>query len=123
MQQMSPSATSVPGEQGSLASQSPRVILLMDAGAWLVGLVLAVWGRYEFDLTMANLVGAVIVAPLAACVQTALRYVQYRYRGRCEFGSFDEIRTLSGTVLATSAILFAVNLTLLARPVPASAVV
>ena len=94
--------------------------LVVDAATWVVGLVVAVWSRYDFALTAATLAGATVVAILAATAHTLIGHLQYLYRGRHPTGSFEEVRVVSITVAASAAAVLAVNLALPTRLVPAS---
>jgi FlaA1/EpsC-like NDP-sugar epimerase len=92
----------------------------VDAAAWVAGLVAAAWGRYEGTFVSANLAGVATAAVLAVCFQGIIGYALYLYRGRYGYASFDEVRAVSLTVLATSATLLMLDLTTPVRPVPAS---
>jgi len=84
-------------------------------------MVVAVWARYEFGLTEANLQGAVTIGLFAVALQALLGHAQFLYRGRHQSGTFDEVGAVSGTVLTTGAVILAVDLLLPHRLVPASA--
>jgi hypothetical protein len=77
----------------------------IDAAAWALGLLTAVVARYELQVTtrqVAAVLGAVLVA---VCAHAAFGYAGIRYRGRHGFGTFEEVRSLSATVLATSTLI------------------
>jgi FlaA1/EpsC-like NDP-sugar epimerase len=113
------SATRTPGEQ---ARQTVQIkALAVDALAWLVGLGVAVWVRYEHGLSADNLVGAVQAAVVACCLQAIVGRALHLYRGRYGFGSFDEVRAVSATVFVSSATLLVLDMMAPVRPVPASA--
>jgi FlaA1/EpsC-like NDP-sugar epimerase len=98
----------------------PGVALLSDAAAWIGGVALAVWSRYDFELTGARLLGAITVGLLAVGVQAFLGHTQYLYRGRHGLGSFEEVRAVSLTAVGTIIAISAINVGLPARVVPAS---
>src|SRR5690349_23380215 len=105
-----------------IALQRRRAILwAMDLAAWAVGLPAAVITRYEFNLTAAQLAGTAVAVLLAVCLHSVIGHLQYLYRGRYGFGSFEEVRAVSATVLVNAVTLVAADLTMQIRPVPASA--
>jgi FlaA1/EpsC-like NDP-sugar epimerase len=93
---------------------------VLDWATWLVGLVLAVWSRYDFVLTATLLAGAIAVGTVAATAHTLVAHVQYLYRGRHPTGSFDEVRAVSATVGISTAATLMANVALPVRLVPAS---
>jgi FlaA1/EpsC-like NDP-sugar epimerase len=103
--------------------QRPRSLLVWaaDTGAWAVGLAGAVVARYEFDLTGRQVGGAAAAVLAAVCLHSLIGHHQFLYRGRYEFGTFEEVRAVSVTVLASSAVLLALDAVPRVRPVPASA--
>ena len=88
--------------------------LLLDSAAWLVGVNLAIWSRYEGVLTPAAVAGATALGCLAICCHALLGHVRFIYRGRHRFGTFDEVITLGTTVAATAVLVLGIDL--LARP-------
>jgi len=88
--------------------------LLLDSAAWLAGVNLAVWSRYEGVLTPTAAAGATALGCLAICCHALLGHVRFIYRGRHRFGTFDEVITLGTTVAASAVIVFVIDL--LARP-------
>ena len=91
-----------------------------DSLAWTVGLLLAAGARYDFTYSTAQLAAALGVAIFAAALQNAIGHHLFLYRGRHVFGSFDEVRAVSSTVSAATALLFFGNLLYPHRLVPAS---
>nr|WP_225853980.1 nucleoside-diphosphate sugar epimerase/dehydratase [Micromonospora sp. AMSO31t] len=81
---------------------------------------MAVWARYEFDLTAAQLAQAVAVAAAAAALHLGGTVVRRRYAGRHPLGSLAEIRGLAATTAVTAAVLLLALAPLPERPVPAS---
>jgi FlaA1/EpsC-like NDP-sugar epimerase len=88
--------------------------LLLDSVAWLAGVNLAVWSRYEGVLTPAAAAGATALGFLAICCHAVLGHVRFIYRGRHRFGTFDEVITLGTTVAASAVVVFTIDL--LSRP-------
>jgi FlaA1/EpsC-like NDP-sugar epimerase len=94
--------------------------LLVDGGAWGLGLFLAGWARFDFSLATGHL-RALGVAFAAACaLQAVIGFQLYVYRGRYAFGSFDEIRAVSAAVGATALALTIGDLVYPGRPIPIS---
>jgi FlaA1/EpsC-like NDP-sugar epimerase len=93
--------------------------MAVDATAWPIGMVVAVWARFEFTLTPASLYGATLIAALAATVQLTLAQALQLVHGRHGYGAFEDVRAVTLTVLTTSTFVLAVDLTLNPRPVPA----
>lgn len=88
--------------------------LLLDSAAWLAGVNLAVWSRYEGVLTPAAAAGATALGCLAICCHALLGHVRFIYRGRHRFGTFDEVVTLGTTVAASAGFVLAIDI--LSRP-------
>lgn len=96
---------------------------LVDAGAWALGLVAVIVARYDLDLGAAPLTATAVAVALAILLHTAIGHQQFLYRGRYGFGTFDEVKAVSITVLAVVLVLFAIDLALPSRPLPLSAAV
>ncbi|WFE28424.1 nucleoside-diphosphate sugar epimerase/dehydratase [Solwaraspora sp. WMMD791] len=94
---------------------------LADLAAWSVGLVVAVWTRYEFAIAGIHLNGLVLAILAAVVLHTAAAHLSYLYRDRYPLGSFDEVWAVSRCVLATIGVLLLLDLAAPQRPVPASA--
>jgi FlaA1/EpsC-like NDP-sugar epimerase len=88
--------------------------LLLDSVAWLAGVNLAVWSRYEGVWTLEAAAGATALACLAICGHALLGHVRFIYRGRHRFGTFDEVIPLGTTVAASALLVFGIDL--LSRP-------
>jgi FlaA1/EpsC-like NDP-sugar epimerase len=94
--------------------------LLVDGGAWGAGLFLAAWARFDLSLAERHLQALAVAFLVAFALQAAIGFQLYVYRGRYAFGSFDEVRAVSGAVGATALVLALVDLTLPTRPIPVS---
>ncbi|BCJ54232.1 dTDP-glucose 4,6-dehydratase [Actinoplanes sp. NBRC 14428] len=94
---------------------------LVDAGAWALGLVAAVFARYDADLVAAPLTATAAAVAVAIVLHTVIGHQQFLYRGRYGFGTFEEVRAVFTTALAVVLVLFAIDLALPSRPVPLSA--
>jgi FlaA1/EpsC-like NDP-sugar epimerase len=93
--------------------------MTVDAAAWPIGMVAAVWTRFEFAVTPATLYGAALIAAFAAMVQVTVAQTLQLAHGRHGYGTFENVRAVTLTVLITSAFVLAVDLALTPRPVPA----
>jgi FlaA1/EpsC-like NDP-sugar epimerase len=62
-----------------------------DAGAWFVGLFVAVWGRYDFDLMQTRPWSVLTLAGLAALLQWVVGVTLSLYRARYRLGAFEEV--------------------------------
>jgi FlaA1/EpsC-like NDP-sugar epimerase len=94
---------------------------LIDAGAWALGLAAAVFARYELDIVAMPLITTAAAAVLAVVLHTLIGHQQFLYRGRYGFGTFEEVRAVFLTVLATVCVLTAVNVLAPTHPLPMSA--
>ncbi|OMH24090.1 polysaccharide biosynthesis protein [Tersicoccus phoenicis] len=82
----------------------------LDAGAWLVAIVLALVLRYELTVDAISVPDLVIFAALAIAGQAVVGYIFALYRGRYVFGSFNEARLLVVVTVIVSALLLAATL-------------
>jgi len=98
----------------------PWAPLPVDAAAWAVGLGAAVFTRYEFALTAGQLAATAVFVGLAVVLQGWIGHLQFLYRGRYRYASFEEVRGVSMTVLATAGALLVIDLAMTQRPLPAS---
>jgi FlaA1/EpsC-like NDP-sugar epimerase len=112
--------TNTPDKRTSKLTHGPAAALLFDAGAWVVGVTVAAWTRYEFDLTRERLASAITLALVAISLQAFIGHTQYLYRGRHGFGTFDEVGAVTATVVGSAALLLAFDMALPDRLVPAS---
>ncbi|AGL16317.1 nucleoside-diphosphate sugar epimerase/dehydratase [Actinoplanes sp. N902-109] len=105
-------------------TRTPRLRVLavpaLDAGAWAAGLVAAVFTRYEFTLDPHRVANLALAVAVTAGLHTLTGHLQYVYRGRYRFASFDEVRAVSLTVLVTATALLIGDLSITPRPLPAS---
>jgi FlaA1/EpsC-like NDP-sugar epimerase len=92
-----------------------------DAMAWTVGLPIAVWNRYEWNLTAVQVRSTMVVVAIAVVTQILAGYARYVFRGRYGFGSFDDVRAVFSTSAATAVIVLAIDIAQPTRLVPASA--
>jgi FlaA1/EpsC-like NDP-sugar epimerase len=104
-------------------AQRPRTFgpWLIDGGAWGLGLVCAIVARYDLDLGAAPLLATAVAVVAAIILHTVIGHQQFLYRGRYGFGTFEEVRAVTITVLAVVALLCAIDLVIPGRPVPLSA--
>ncbi|MEU7921047.1 nucleoside-diphosphate sugar epimerase/dehydratase [Micromonospora zamorensis] len=100
----------------------PRAAALLctDGAAWILGVVLATWARYEFALTEDQLIRAVALGTFSAVLHAALVPLRRLRSGRHPIGSLQEVQGLAGTAITTAGIVTVGLLPLADRPVPAS---
>jgi FlaA1/EpsC-like NDP-sugar epimerase len=106
--------------QAETIRSRPWAQLSTDGAAWTAGLVAAVLTRYEFSLNTRHLAATTAAVLLAVVLQAGIGHVQFLYRGRYRYASFEEVRAVTVTVLTTSAVLLVLDLSLAQRPLPAS---
>ncbi|WP_412769097.1 polysaccharide biosynthesis protein [Micromonospora zamorensis] len=111
-----------PGKLGTRRGAVPRAAALLctDGAAWIVGVVLATWARYEFALTENQLIRAVALGTFSAVLHAALVPLRRLRSGRHPIGSLQEVQGLAGTAITTAGIVTVGLLPLADRPVPAS---
>jgi FlaA1/EpsC-like NDP-sugar epimerase len=97
------------------------VPVAVDGSAWAVGLGVAVWTRYEMEVTRPRIGATLLAVVLAVHLHSAAGYLRYLYRGRYAFGSFEEVRAVFTTVVATGGAILAIDLSMPVRLLPASA--
>ncbi|MCK2035904.1 polysaccharide biosynthesis protein [Microbacterium sp. SSW1-49] len=78
---------------------------IVDSAAWVVGIVIAVVVRFEFDARVSGWMSMIVLAVVAAACQIVIGYFLAFYRGRFTYGSFDEVRALGVAVTAQAAVL------------------
>ncbi|MCK2026489.1 polysaccharide biosynthesis protein [Microbacterium sp. SSW1-47] len=83
----------------SVAQKRRRLLAaIVDAGAWIVGIVVAVVLRFEFEPTLRGWASMAILALVAGAAQIVVGYYLRFYRGRFTYGSFEEVRSLAAAV-------------------------
>ncbi|WP_307831564.1 nucleoside-diphosphate sugar epimerase/dehydratase [Nucisporomicrobium flavum] len=92
----------------------------MDAGAWAFGLLAAILARFDGELTAAPMAATGVAVAAAVLLHTVIGHQQFLYRGRYGFGTFEEVRAVSMTVLMVALLLFAADLAMPQRPLPLS---
>jgi dTDP-glucose 4,6-dehydratase len=81
---------------------------IVDSAAWVVGIVIAVVLRFEFEPTVGGWISMAVLAIIAAAGQIAVGYYLALYRGRFTYGSFDEVRALGLAVIVQASVLSAI---------------
>ena len=112
-------AAPIPGKSAGRARRGGP--WLIDAGAWALGLGVAVVARFDADLAAAPLAATAVAIAVAVVLHTVIGHQQFLYRGRYGFGTFEEVRAVFTTALAVVVVLFGVDVLIPARPVPLSA--
>ncbi|MDX2377628.1 polysaccharide biosynthesis protein [Microbacterium sp. LRZ72] len=85
---------------------------LVDAAAWIVGLSLAIWFRYAFDVPTDAYFPVTMLILVTLFGQLLFGFVFELYRGRFSFGSLEEVRAL-GVAVAFVAVCLGVPVLLL----------
>jgi FlaA1/EpsC-like NDP-sugar epimerase len=85
-----------------------------------VALLTALSVRYGFSVPPAEFRAAVLLVVAAAGLQAVVGHFYYLYRGRYWFGSFEEVGPVFSTVVVSTALLTAVDVSIPGRPVPVS---
>lgn len=83
----------------------------VDAAAWTVALIAAVWLRYEFDVPSTAWPTLLALVATTALAQLLLGYAIHLYRNRFPYGSFEEVRVLAATMGLTALLVSALLLT------------
>jgi len=78
---------------------------LLDSFSWIVAIVLAVYLRYEMQLSELRLPGILVLCGIAIASQFAVGSAFALYRGRYSFGSFHEAKLLVIVTVSVSAIM------------------
>jgi FlaA1/EpsC-like NDP-sugar epimerase len=95
--------------------------ILVDAATWAAGLGTAVWVRYDGAHRLAYDRGLLVAILWAAVLQALVGFSLGLYRGRYQYGSFEEVAGVSLAVSLVALLLLLGDLaTGVVRPVPAS---
>lgn len=81
-----------------------------DVACWAIAIVAAYLIYYNFSLTLSQVVLVAVLILVASTAQLLYGWVAFLYRRRFGAGSFDEIRALLKTVLATGLTMIVVGL-------------
>lgn len=92
----------------------------VDGAAWIVGLAVASWLRYELDMTALETAGLLWFVPFALAVQWAVGAALHMYRGRYCVGSLDEAVRLAWTMLIAGFVLLSIDIAASTQFVPRS---
>ncbi|MFI7545289.1 polysaccharide biosynthesis protein [Actinoplanes sp. NPDC049599] len=131
----SPDATAGDPAPGEWRARSPRMAPWLraalpgraaragvDAAALAVALLIATLLRHDGDLYRVDLSRLLVLAMVAAVVQTVAGLRFGLYTGRWSYGCFEEIAALAKTAAVTTPVVFVLD-TLLGRLVPRSAII
>jgi FlaA1/EpsC-like NDP-sugar epimerase len=92
----------------------------VDAWAWMVGITLATGLRYELDVPRSTISAIPLLCLAVIAVHFSVAHLLRLYRGRWNYGTFDEVVGLATTVAWTSLVLVFVNMLTRAIPISAS---
>jgi FlaA1/EpsC-like NDP-sugar epimerase len=107
-------------DQSRIVRPGEALAVLLDSGAWGVGLSAAVLSRYESTVSGDHIVATLIMIVAAGIVQTAVSHVKFLRPRRYVYASFEEGRAVSVTVLTTALLLLVGDLLIQPRPAPVS---
>src|SRR6185437_9208648 len=93
-----PKLTARPGPAGAVQA-------MVDSVAWMAGLLLAAEARFDFEPARTVLFNVLALSVVAAALQRLIGHRMFLYRGRCAFGSFEEVRAVSSTVVVAAGLL------------------
>jgi FlaA1/EpsC-like NDP-sugar epimerase len=110
----------VPWLRAALPGRAARAGV--DAAALAVALLIATLLRHDGDFYRVDLSGLLVLAMVAAVVQTVAGLRFGLYTGRWSYGCFEEIAALAKTAVVTTPVVFVLD-TLLGRLVPRSAII
>jgi len=81
------------------------IVAAVDAGAWVLGILLAVALRFEFHMSPLTWTSTLLLGVVAGAVQIVVGYAIALYRGRHPYGSFEEVRVLGVVVILETVVL------------------
>ncbi|GAA0453842.1 dTDP-glucose 4,6-dehydratase [Actinoplanes capillaceus] len=91
---------------------------LVDSAAWVIGLLAAVFVRYDFVPDLRPLIGVLVVIVLAVLVHTAIDHARQLHRGIHRFASVDDANAVAATTVLVGLMLTAGIVLLSHPPVP-----
>ncbi|HUR78157.1 MAG TPA: nucleoside-diphosphate sugar epimerase/dehydratase [Acidimicrobiales bacterium] len=91
---------------------------LIDAGAWIPAVFVAVLVRFEMHFQAVGWPGAILFALLTAVAQLAFGLFMGLYSGRTRYGTFDELPALTASIAGVVAFSVVANTLWLERLVP-----
>ena len=83
--------------------------VVIDVAAWAAAATVAVYLRFDFEPSHANLVALAKFIPLTALAQCAFGLSIGLYRRRWRYGSFEEVQALALTVALSTAVLYLID--------------
>ena len=90
------------------AHLGPFVSFAIDAGLWLLALILAQWSRYDFAGSQLGWSGLAVVMAMAIGIQGLVGRLLGIYGRRFRYASLDEVATMATTTVITALTLAAV---------------
>ncbi|GGN59618.1 dTDP-glucose 4,6-dehydratase [Actinoplanes lobatus] len=91
---------------------------LVDSAAWVIGLLAAVFIRYDFVPDLRPLAGVLVVIVLAVLAHTAIDHARQLHRGIHRFASVDDANAVATTTVLVGLMLTAAIVLLSHPPVP-----
>ena len=78
------------------------LVALVDALAWIIGVLIAVGLRFEFIMPLRGWLLTLGLGLIAALTHVIVGYLTNLYRGRHAYGAFDEVRQLAWIVFGVA---------------------
>ncbi|YCH07742.1 hypothetical protein ACTAQJ_22170 [Arthrobacter sp. alpha11c] len=97
-----PSTEIAPQNSSHLNPFSHRLQFGLDAASWIIGLIVGVFFRYEFDGSQMSLPPLLAVCVALVIAQLLVGWLFWLYRGRYTSASFEEAAALLVTVISVA---------------------
>ena len=97
-----PSTDLAPQSSSHLTSFSHRLQFGLDAVSWVIGLIVGVFFRYEFDGSQMSLPPLLAVSVALVIAQLLIGWLFWLYRGRYTSASFEEAAALLVTAISVA---------------------
>src|SRR5664280_2108858 len=86
-----------------------EIQMVVDAASWALAIAFFALARFDFAVASFPGRGVLLLAPLAALIQVGAGLAQQRYRGRYQFGSFEEVAGVAAAATVTGCLVLAVD--------------
>src|SRR5664280_2495899 len=86
-----------------------EIQMVVDAASWALAIVFFALARFDFAVASFPGRGVLLLAPLAALIQVGAGLAQQLYRGRYQFGSFEEVAGVAAAATVTGCLVLAVD--------------
>ena len=86
-----------------------EIQMVVDAASWALAIAFFSLARFDFAVASFPGRGVLLLAPLAALIQVGAGLAQQLYRGRYQFGSFEEVAGVAAAATVTGCLVLAVD--------------